>query len=162
MRQTVVLLSLSEDAWEYAHKNMKHGEALHPIKMPMVVPPRKWSSPTDGGYEEGLGFPLVRGATKSATECHDIKTMPEVYAAINAVQHTPYRVNAVVLDVVQRLMETRSPVGDLDVYAEGVFPARPPILDMVCEKTPEQRAEIRRYWHEANRESSPRMLQDQS
>jgi hypothetical protein len=43
-----------------------------------------------------------------------------------------------------------------------VFPARPPILDMVCEKTPEQRAEIRRYWHEANRESSPRMLQDQS
>ena len=150
-RQTVVLLSLSEDAWEYAHKSMKHGEALHPIKMPMVVPPRKWSSPTDGGYEEGLGFPLVRGATKAATACHDIKTMPEVYAAINAVQHTPYRVNAVVLDVVQRLMETRSPIGDLDVYDDGVFPTRPPILDMVCEKTPEQRAEIRRYWHEANR-----------
>jgi hypothetical protein len=59
-------------------------------------------------------------------------------------------------------METRSPVGDLDVYAEGVFPARPPILDLVCEKTHEQRAEIRRYWHEANRGSSPRMLQDQS
>jgi DNA-directed RNA polymerase len=61
--------------------------------------------------------------------------MPEVYAAINAVQHTPYRVNAVVLDVVQRLMETRSPIGDLDVYDDGVFPTRPPILDMVCEKT---------------------------
>jgi hypothetical protein len=78
------------------------------------------------------------------------------------VQHTPYRVNAVVLDVVQKLMETRSPIGDLDVYDEGAFPTRPPILDMVCEKTPEQRAEIRRYWHEANREVSPKMLQDQS
>jgi DNA-directed RNA polymerase len=125
-RTSVSTLAMTKEAWEYAHKAMRYSETLRPVKLPMVVPPRKWVDPDDGGYELGLGDSLVRGASKVAKASHTKQSMPLVYEAINTIQHTPFRVNQGVLKVALALMESRSPVGDLDVHDEIPMPSRPP------------------------------------
>lgn len=149
-RTSVSALVMTKDAWEYAHKAMKYSETLRPLKLPMVVPPRKWVTPSDGGYEQGFGDPLVRGVTKAARASHTKQAMPLVYDAINVIQHTPFRVNIGVMAAAVSLMETRSPVGDLDVHAEKPMPIRPPEADM-DNLTPEQSAIRRRYFMECTR-----------
>lgn len=149
-RTTVSMLVMTKEAWEYAHKAMKHGEVLRPVKLPMVVPPRKWSSPEDGGYEQGLGDNLVKGASKVAKQSHGKEVMPLVYEAINVIQHTPFRVNQDVMKVALALMETRSPIGDLDVHDEKPLPNRPPECDM-DNLTPEQSLIRRRYYMDCTR-----------
>ena len=150
--RTQSCLVLTKEAWDYAHKCMKHAESLRPVKMPMVIPPRKWVSPTEGGYENELGDDLVRGATKTATASHTKDAMPLVYESINAIQHTPFRVNKRVMEVALALMESRSPVGDLDVHEEIPLPDPPSFLALPFEaKTEAQRAEQRIYWMDAAR-----------
>lgn len=149
-RTSVSALKMTPDAWEYAHKAMKYSETLRPLKLPMVVPPRKWSSPDDGGYEQGFGDPLVRGASRTAKESHTKEVMPLVYDAINVIQHTPFRVNSGVMSVALSLMETKSPIGDLDVHAEKPMPIRPPEASME-NFSPTQSEVRRRYYMDASR-----------
>lgn len=162
-RHTVCALALTKEAWEYVHKAMRHSETLRPVKLPMVVPPRKWVTPDDGGYEQGLGDVLVRGATKVAKESHTKEAMPLVYDAINVIQHTPFRVNQGVLAAALALMESRSAIGDLDVHDEIPMPEKPPEVDLP-KRTKEQADLVRRYYmdctriSEVNRRISSRRL----
>jgi DNA-directed RNA polymerase len=149
-RTAVSMLVMTKEAWEYAHKAMRHGETLRPVKLPMVVPPRKWNSPEDGGYEAGFGDPLVKGASKVAKATHTKEAMPQVYDAINTIQHTPFRVNQKVMEVALALMESRSPLGDLDVHDEKPMPPKPPEASM-DNLTPEQTLIRRRYYMDCTR-----------
>ena len=150
-RNTISTLTLTDEAWDYAHKAMKHSEALHPVKLPMVVPPRKWVNANDGGYEQGLGDSLVRGATKTARESHTKEAMPLVYDAINVIQFTPFRVNKAVLEAATAVMEGRLPVGDLDVHAVTPLPERPAFLDSAQQRTEDEKAIARRYFMDCSR-----------
>lgn len=149
-RHTVSCLALTQDAWDWAHKAMRHAETLRPVKLPMVVPPRKWSSPEDGGYEEGLGDRLVRGASKVAQATHGKDQMPRVYEAINVIQHTPFRVNKAVFEAAIACMESRIPVGDLDVHDEIPMPERPACVDK-DNRTADEGDIARRYFMDCTR-----------
>ena len=151
-RMSVSTLVLTKDAWEYIHKAMKKSEALYPIKLPMVVPPRKWVNPDDGGYEQGFGDPLVRGATKVAKASHTKEAMPLVYDAINIIQHTPFRVNKQVLDVAMKVFEDRVSIGDLDVHEERTLPVPPPELQLEYKcRTEEQYRTVRLFFLDCSR-----------
>lgn len=151
-RQSVATLVLTSDAWDYVHKAMRKSEALHPIKLPMVVPPRKWTTPDDGGYETGVGDSLVRGATKVAKASHIKEAMPLVYDAINVIQHTPFRVNKGVLTAALAAFEGRIPVGDLDVHDEMPFPAKPACLEREFKlRTEEEVRQARLYFLDTSR-----------
>lgn len=151
-RSSVSTLVLTKDAWDYIHKAMSHAEMLHPIKLPMVVPPRKWVNPDDGGYEQGVGDCLVRGSTKVAKESHTKEAMPLVYESINLIQHTPFRVNAGVLAAALQVFERRIPIGDLDVHDELPMPVAPPSLKTDFKlRTDEQIRTTRLYFLDASR-----------
>lgn len=73
-------------------------ELLAPTYLPMVVKPRAWSNPFNGGYlKPKMRFPMVKGANHHLLD--DLKTieMPVVYRALNALQDTEWAINGTIL-----------------------------------------------------------------
>ena len=77
---------------------------------PMVVPPRHWTGPWDGGYltTHVPPYPLVKAhcKTNGYLESLEAVEMPIVYDAVNALQATRWQINSDVLDVMQYLWES--------------------------------------------------------
>ncbi len=77
-----------------------------PVYMPMVVPPRPWTSHAeDGGY---LKLPLKllkRNPHGRAQKLFKKADLSIVLAAVNALQNTDYRINKVVYETMRRTWE---------------------------------------------------------
>jgi DNA-directed RNA polymerase len=71
-------------------------DLFNPIYVPMIVEPRPWTSLSDGGY---LSTPMKlfkRQTGKRAQQRFQKADLSAVYAAVNALQNTPYRMNQAV------------------------------------------------------------------
>lgn len=76
---------------------------MEPFHLPMVIPPVRWEKPIGGGY---LSYDLPK---LRLMKTHNRGTIDElygadlsrVYAVLNDVQETPWRVNKAVLDVLE-------------------------------------------------------------
>jgi DNA-directed RNA polymerase len=78
---------------------------LSPVFLPMVVKPKAWTKPTDGGY---LGVPLAIMKTRNKPYLQELEhvEMPKVYESVNALQETPWAINKGVFAVMKELWET--------------------------------------------------------
>jgi len=79
-----------------------------PTYGPCVERPLDWTTPTDGGFhtkELRRNTPMLVSCRASARNLYREADMPVVLAAANALQHTEWRVNEHVLDVVYKLSE---------------------------------------------------------
>lgn len=78
--------------------------AVSPEFWPTVIPPRPWDGPFGGGYylRSPRPLPLVKGGRRTYLSELEHVDMPGVYAAINAVQETAFRVDAWVLAVMEK------------------------------------------------------------
>ena len=114
-----------------------------PVYMPMVVPPRPWTSHSaDGGY---LRLPLKlqkRQRHGRAQQLLQKADFSSVLAAVNALQNTDYRINKVVHEVMRRAWEAVQFFG-LETYtseqlkaAKQVMALRFPLAER---QVPEQR-----------------------
>src|SRR5713226_5488441 len=68
-------------------------DLFSPIYVPMIVEPRPWTSLSEGGY---LTIPMdlyKRQTGKRAQQRLEKADLSAVYAAVNAMQNTPYRIN---------------------------------------------------------------------
>lgn len=107
-------------------ENARH-ELFQPWTLPMVVPPLDWTTPHSGGYltTAVLQYPLVRTRNRAYLKrLHDIP-IPEVYAAVNAVQATAWRVNRRVLAVMEEIWEKQLDLGVLPAANDEDYPPRP-------------------------------------
>src|ERR1051326_5940482 len=71
-------------------------DLFNPIYVPMIVEPRPWTSLSEGGY---LSIPMKlfkRQTGKRAQKRLEKADLSAVYAAVNALQNTPYRINKAV------------------------------------------------------------------
>jgi DNA-directed RNA polymerase len=102
-------------------------EWMAPVYMPMVCPPRPWTSPTEGGYLSGRvrRLTLVKTTNKAYVEELAGTHMPEVYEAVNAIQGTAWQINTRVLEVmieaqtrVATFADILPPVDDISVEDE--------------------------------------------
>lgn len=104
-------------------------ELLSPAYLPTIIPPKPWTNPFDGGYHSKAIKPLrlVKTRHKNYLEelYHRADSMPLVYEAINAVQATPWRVNAAVLKVMQQVWECGFEAGDLPSQQDIPLPPKP-------------------------------------
>ena len=76
-------------------------DLFSPIYVAMIVPPRPWTSLSEGGY---LTIPMTfckRQAGKKAQKHLEKADLSPVYAAINAMQNTPYRIHAAIFQLQQ-------------------------------------------------------------
>ncbi len=89
---------------EKRHDRRKHlhesGTMAIPINLPTVVEPKPWTELRGGGY---FSTPSVlvkkNGENFIGDEHYDLAKMPEVLSAVNALQNTPWRVNAPVFEM---------------------------------------------------------------
>lgn len=81
---------------------------ITPVMSPMTTVPRDWSTPRNGGYEQ-IRYPLVQQGMAD----YAAADMSKVYAAVNLMQRTPWRINHDMLTLVTDLWSAGRKVGKL-------------------------------------------------
>ncbi|RJT24362.1 hypothetical protein D5I55_02310 [Chakrabartia godavariana] len=101
-------------------------EILAPIHMPMIVRPRRWRSPSYGGYlTPRAGNVLVKQRNKAYQQELRNVDMPKVYDSVNHIQETPWRINSRLLAVLEQVWDTGGCLGGLPARENLPVPAKP-------------------------------------
>lgn len=126
-----VFIEATEATIEWINEESNRCEALSPVYLPTIIPPRPWTSPFEGGYwtprvrRLSLVKTYSRGYLEELAE-HD---MPLVYDAVNAMQHTAWQVNPQVLDTMRTLWNRGSDLGGIPSADDLPLPVKPPFLE---------------------------------
>jgi DNA-directed RNA polymerase len=107
---------------------------LWPLNLPMVVPPMQWGVKQRGGYRFGLRekYTLIR--SKTSIE----QFSPLVYAAVNRIQETPWKINPSVLELIERIIERGGDCAGVPATVDAPAERKPPEI-------PEFEQELRTY-----------------
>jgi DNA-directed RNA polymerase len=100
---------------------------MRPMYEPMVVKPRDWSTPTNGGYLSSYVRPikLVKITSKGYYEELSHTEMPVVYAAVNAMQSTAWAINEPILAVLKEFWDRGHAVAGLPARMGQEIPSKP-------------------------------------
>lgn len=144
--QSTQILKALPETIEWIEKKNGAAAMLRPVYEPMVVQPRDWNSPFNGGYLSSNIKPLKMVKTKNRAYLEELThtDMPIVYEAINALQRTAYQINTQVLDVMSTLWENGSELGGLPPRDGLPLPAKPADIE-------ENEAARKQYRAEASR-----------
>lgn len=145
------LLTASDEILQWLEKQHSRCELLNPMFLPMVVPPKDWTNPHDGGYYS-IPMTLVKTMNKETLEDLENHQMPLVYRAINGVQKTPWRINKKVLEVMKQVWESGGNLGNLPSQTEEPLPTAPWSSDEEFNVLKEQNPDVIKEWkHKAAR-----------
>lgn len=129
-RRTRYHLELTEKASDWLERQHARCELLDPIPMPMVVQPRPWSTPFDGGYlDPPPGNAIIRQYTRPYLDELENVEMPSVYQAINAIQSTAWKINGPILQAMRTVWEGGGTLGDLPQRDDEPLPGKPITFD---------------------------------
>jgi DNA-directed RNA polymerase, mitochondrial len=105
------LIYATDRTIKFIKNNMQLCEAMHPEFLPTLVPPKRWTTPLDGGYWDPhmrQRKPLVKTGSKHRKILKKAH-MPTVYNAVNTAQEVPWTINRAVLN--EALLQFRAPAG---------------------------------------------------
>lgn len=116
---------------EWIEKKNDATAMLRPVYEPMVVQPRDWTNPFDGGYLSSSIKPLKMVKTKNRAYLEELRNvdMPIVYEAINAIQRTAWQINSQVLDVMKTLWANGTTIAGLPPREGLALPMKPYDID---------------------------------
>ncbi len=106
-KNTNRVIDMSAATKEWLKENHAKLEIEKPTNKPMVCPPKPWTSPVSGGYLlPDLKTAIIRGGsfrklTEGLIDELFSSDMPEVYAAVNAVQATAWAINKPIYELMQ-------------------------------------------------------------
>lgn len=129
---------------------------------PMVIPPKPWTNPFDGGYYINLKKPLqlVRMSAKDCDALYSDVDMPTVYKAVNAIQNTAWHINSKVLEVANAVCSWEHIPEALEMPTAN--PAEPPIRPIEADTNKDIQREWRQamtsYYQEDNKRKAKRIL----
>lgn len=125
--QSVKYVRATQETLEWIEKKNDVAQFMRPVYEPMVVPPRDWTGPYDGGYLSSNIKPLRLVKTRNKAYLEELRNvdMPIVYEAVNAIQRTPWQINKDVLAVMTELWETGSTMADLPHRNGMEMPPKP-------------------------------------
>jgi DNA-directed RNA polymerase len=99
---------------------------LEPINLPMLIRPRRWRSPTYGGYLlRRPGNLFVKQRNKAYHEELRGVDIDNCYAAVNHIQDTPWRINRDVLSIMQEVWTGGGTLGGLPQREDDPVPPKP-------------------------------------
>lgn len=145
----------------------QHSELLelYPEHQPMICPPKPWTDFRSGGYITAHipQLPFVRTHWKQHRDIlrrpETVAQMSEVYAAVNAIQNTAWRINPVVLATLRHYYDNRIAAAGLP-YQEEIEAPKCPICGAAIEpgvphpcfdrdpKALERWKKLKKRWHE--------------
>lgn len=129
---------------------------------PMVIPPKPWTNPFDGGYYINLKKPLqlVRMSAKDCDALYSDVDMPTVYKAVNAIQNTAWHINNRVLEVANAVCSWEHIPEALEMPTAN--PAEPPVRPIEADTNKDIQREWRQamtsYYQEDNKRKAKRIL----
>lgn len=112
-----------------------------PVFQPCVVPPKRWTSITGGGYwaQGRKPISLIRVRNRKARERYRDVHMPEVYNAVNRAQESAWQVNHKVLEVVNEIAQWDNVgIKDFPMLEPEALPDRPEDMDTAEEAVVKQ------------------------
>ena len=104
-------------AWQKQEAKLISNAVKH---LPTIIPPRHWSSPYDGGYYGAscLQTQLIRlnvlggtEAVKTYTSKLAMVDLGNIYAALNAMQDTPFKINKNILHTLKEIYASGGVLG---------------------------------------------------
>lgn len=141
--QSVKYVRALPDTLAWIEQKNEVMQFLRPVYEPMVVQPRDWTSPWDGGYLSSNIKPLKLVKTKNKAYLDELRNvdMPIVFEAVNAIQRTAWQINSQVLDVMAQLWESGSELGGIPPREGLPMPSIPPDIDTNEESKKQYRIE---------------------
>ena len=145
-------VSLTDSVLDVIKHIKGHIELTQPVFGPCVEPPKDWTAFNDGGFHTNRmrrAHTFMVKASSTARERLQTHSMPQVYAAINHLQKTAWRVNTHVLDAVVAVSKYRN-VGEIATLKDTGKPHRPEWLafhEKGADMTPAQEAEFSAWKH---------------
>lgn len=132
--KTVNFLVASATCMEALKDRNARRELMRPALLPMLVVPNDWTNPFNGGYLTGVKrFTLVKTRNKNYLDDLANTDMPEVYDAINTLQHSAFRIHAKVHAVIQHFRERGLALAGLPKatggYSDVDLPPKPADID---------------------------------
>lgn len=122
-------LVMGEGLQEKLEKAHSRSSLWSPMYLPMVVPPRQWTKPWNGGYLDKGSMKLrllnARHINQNYLSELNFREMPMVYRAINAVQGTAWRINTPVADALRAVWDGGLPLGKLPSPNHAPLPTAP-------------------------------------
>lgn len=143
------ILEATPETTEWIERQHARCELLHPVYMPMIIPPRDWTGPYGGGFwsnEATHRFKLVKTRNKEYLERLEDHNMPLVYRTVNALQRTPWRINRRVLEVAQEAWRLDNGIAGLPMDEEEPLPPKPWSSDEEYEYLKEHDIDVIRDW----------------
>lgn len=140
-------VTATPETLRWIEKANKILEILNPFFLPMICPPRDWTSVYSGGYISPylVKNKLVKNPNKAYLKELDKRNMPEVYSAINTIQSTPWKINKKVLDVVLQLWDKDISIAGLP-KRENIEPPPFPYPDLDKSARTEEQQRVIRIW----------------
>lgn len=119
-RKTISEIEISTALISWLNKTHAKCELFSPLKMPLLIQPKPWTSFSEGGYHSGLIRNNLVRRMQNVAGIYDRANIPEVYAAINNVQDTAWHVNSFVLDIMNTAFDEDRNLFDLPVNIEEI------------------------------------------
>lgn len=123
---TVVRATPSLENW--LKESHARCELLTPVYLPMVVPPKRWSTPRNGGYLTLKQRMVLKKGKNYHAELAN-QEMPMVYSAINALQETAWQVNKGIHRVMREVWEAGGGRAGMPESRDRPIPSRIPGMD---------------------------------
>jgi len=139
------ILEADEGLLSWLQSAMDNELVFAPVYMPTLIPPLPWTGPREGGYYT----PFVKSPflirfkanhqdqRQNALEEYEALDMPDVYAALNRVQSTPWKINERVLDVAEYFWAKDLAIAGLPRQDEEKVEERPRHLTADDKQNPE-------------------------
>ena len=129
-RRIAYRLRPTETLQDWLDKQHARCSLLAPVNLPMVVRPRRWRTPTYGGYlTPRHGNRFVKQRNKHYHDELRNADLTKVYDSVNHVQDTPWVVNTGVLDVMEAVWNGGGSLGGLPSREDDPLPAKPVDID---------------------------------
>lgn len=126
-QRTTIYVESTQETMDWLQTEDARQALMTPLYLPTIIPPRPWTSPTSGGYWTGRvrRLPMVKTNNRAYLEELANQDMPQVYAAMNAMQSTAWAINGRVLAVMRELWENQSTLANIP-QEDGIVPPAAP------------------------------------
>jgi DNA-directed RNA polymerase, mitochondrial len=112
---------------EWIYKTARDSEMNDPKFYPMVIPPKRYTNPMNGGYWSGMvpQLGLVKKRKEAYLEEMADQNPVDVYEAVNAVQETPWKINMPILKTLKEAVDRGAGFAGLPSLDDIPEPAKP-------------------------------------
>ena len=131
------LIVATEETRRWLRDENTRCEALTPVYLPTVIPPRPWDNPWEGGYwtRRVRGIRLIKTNNRPYLEELEGHDLSRVYAPLNAAQRTAWTVNEPVLKIMLEMVETANRYAKAGQDQPAWFPL-PALSDLQIPEAP--------------------------